>query len=217
MLYTQKTLSTLEYDKIIDMLTEFAPTPGARSRAKALLPSDDFETVSIRQKRTADARRLLQFKGYPPFSGVDDSVIAAVDRAEKGATLTYRELLDIAALLRAARALLDYYHGNHPFDTSLDEFFTRLLAQRTLEDRITHTIISEDMIADEATPALADIRRKIRSANNKIKDSLQAFVSGARSKYLQENIVTMRNGRYVVPVKAEAKNEVKGLLHEVGS
>lgn len=217
MLYTQKTLSTLEYDKIIAKLCEFAPTPGARSRAMALLPSDDYETVLLRQRRSADARRLLQFKGYPPFSGVDDSVIAAVDRAEKGATLTTRELLDIAALLRAARALLDYYHGNHPFDTTLDEFFTRLLAQRTLEDRITHTIVAEDMIADEATPALADIRRKIRSANNKIKDTLQAFVGGARSKYLQENIVTMRDGRYVVPVKSEYRNEIKGLLHDTSS
>lgn len=217
MLYTQKTLSTLEYDKIIGMLAEFAPTPGARSRAMALLPSDDYETVLLRQKRTADARRLLQFKGYPPFSGVDDSVVAAVDRAEKGATLTTRELLDIGALLRAARALLDYYHGNHPFDTTLDEFFTRLLAQRTLEDRIAHTIIAEDMIADEATPALADIRRKIRSANNKIKDTLQAFVGGARSKYLQENLVTMRDGRYVVPVKSEYRNEIKGLLHDTSS
>ena len=217
MLYTQKTLSTLEFEKIIDMLTELAPTPGARSRAQSLLPSDDYETVLLRQQRTADARRLLQFKGYPPFSGVDDTVIASVDRAEKGATLTTRELLDVAALLRAARALLDYYHGNHPFDTTLDEFFTRLLPQRTLEERIARTVLAEDMIADEATPALADIRRKIRAANNKIKDTLQAFVSGARSKYLQENLVTMRDGRYVVPVKSEYRNEIKGLLHDTSS
>ena len=217
MLYTQKTLLTLEYDKIIAMLVETAATPGAKARAQSLLPSDDYEMVCARQARTRDARRLLQYKGYPPFSSVDDSVLSAVDRAEKGATLTTRELLDIASLLASARALLDYHHGNHPFDTTLDEYFTRLLAQKTLEERIARTVIAEDMIADEASPALADIRRKIRTANNKIKDTLQNFVSGARSKYLQENLVTMRDGRYVVPVKSEYRNEIKGLLHDTSS
>ncbi len=217
MLYTQKSLATLEYDKIIRLLAGHAATPGARSRALQLLPSDDYETVNLRQKRTFDARRLLHSKGMPPFSGVTDSVLEAAERAEKGAQLTTRELLDIASLLASARGVLDYHTGNRLFETSLDDTFSRLMVQRTLEERITRSILAEDMIADEATPALADIRRKIRGANNKIKDTLQAFVGGARSKYLQENLVTMRDGRYVVPVKAEYRNEIKGLIHDTSS
>ena len=217
MLYTQKTLSTLEYDKIVRLLAEHAPTPGARARALQLLPSEDYQAVCRRQTRTHDARRLLQSKGMPPFSGVTDSVVEAADRAEKGAVLTTRELLDIAALLAAARGVSDYHTGNRLFETSLDEIFSGLMIQRTLEDRINRTVISEDLIADEASPLLADIRRKMRSANNKIKDTLQAFVGGARSKYLQENLVTMRDGRYVVPVKAEYRNEIKGLIHDTSS
>ncbi len=217
MLYTQKTLATLEYDKVIDQLVACAATPGAKNRAKKLLPTDDYVLVCRRQTRTADAKRLLHAKGMPPFSGVSDSVMDAVERAEKDAVLTPRELLEVAAVLSAARGVLDYHHGNRLFDTSLDEVFTRLLPQRTLEERIRRTVLAEDLIADEASPALADIRRKIRAANNKIKDTLQNFVSGARSKYLQENLVTMRDGRYVIPVKSEYRNEIKGLLHDTSS
>ena len=184
MLYTQKTLETLEYDKVIAMLAERAPTPGARARALSLLPSDDYEVVLRRQAYTADALRLLRAKGYPAFCGVGDEVLSAVDRAEKGAILTTRELLGIASLLSAARGLVDYHKSNRLFDTSLDGHFGSLMVQRTLEDRITRAIIVEDMIADEASPALADIRRKIRAAHNKVKDTLQAFVTGQRSKYL---------------------------------
>lgn len=217
MLYTQKTLETLEYDKVIAMLAERAPTPGARARALSLLPSDDYEVVLRRQAYTADALRLLRAKGYPAFCGAGDEVLSAVDRAEKGATLTTRELLGIASLLSAARGLVDYHKSNRLFDTSLDGHFGSLMVQRTLEDRITRAIIAEDMIADEASPALADIRRKIRAAHNKVKDTLQAFVTGQRSKYLQENIVTMRDGRYVLPVRSEYRNEIKGLIHDTSS
>ena len=109
------------------------------------------------------------------------------------------------------------YKMNKTFDTVLDEIFSRLLPNRHLEDAITRSILSEDMIADEASPALADIRRKIRVANNKIKDTLQSYVGGNRLKYLQENIVTIRNGRYVIPVRAECRNEIKGLVHDTSS
>ncbi len=216
MLYTQKTLTALEYDKIRERLADLAPSAGARARALSLLPSDDYEEVCLRQRRTADARHLIAVKGVPPFCPQED-VTAAAERAEKGATLAARELLEVAGVLRAARGLVDYLSINRVGETSLDVLFDRLIPVRPLEDRITRTILGEDSIADEASPLLAEIRRKVRAAHNRIKDTLQTYIGGARSKYLQENIVTMRNGRYVVPVKAEYRAEIKGLLHDTSS
>ena len=216
MLFTEKTLKTLEYDKIITMLVECAATDGAKARAKALIPSDDFDLVTERQIRTDDAKRLINAKGYPTFSA-PESTVGASERAYKGAQLSPRELLDVASLLYSARMMIDYISQDKPFETSLDHIFQRLIPNRALEDKIRKAILSEDMIADEASPALAEIRRKIRNTNNKIKDTLANYVGGVRNKYLQENIVTMRGGRYVVPVKAEYKNEMKGLVHDTSS
>ena len=217
MLYSEKLFSTLEFDKIRILLADCAMTDGARRLALSLVPSDRPDVIIKRQRRTSDARRLADAKGSPSFGTVHD-VSAACERAEKGAVLSMRELLDVANVLRTSRILIDYINANKLFDTVLDEIFERLIPERKLEDRIFKAIISEEMIADEASPALADIRRKIRNENNRIKDILQQYVSaGAHSKYLQENIVTMRNGRYVVPVKAECKNEVKGLMHDTSA
>ncbi len=216
MLFTSKVLTTLEYDKIIEMLAECAQTEGAKARAHSLSPISDFDAIVLKQTRTEDAKRLINAKGYPAFSA-PESVVASADRAYKGAVLSTRDLLDIASLLRSARAVLDYGKTDKIFDTSLDEIFLRMLPNRSLEDKITRSILSEDMIADEASSELAEIRRKIKAANNRIKDTLQGYIGGARLKYLQENLVTMRNGRYVVPVKAEYKNEMKGLVHDTSS
>ena len=216
MIFTRKTLENLEYDKIIAMLCELCFTEGASQLAGKLLPSDDYETVLSRQTKTKDARRLASHKGYPAFGKVVN-VLDSASRAEKGATLSIRELLDIASLFHTARILKDYIEANKLFDTSLDAIFSRLIPNRMLEERITRTIISEEMIADEASVLLSDIRRKMRSAHNKIKEVLQNFVGGPRSKYLQENLVTLRNGRYVVPVRAEYRNEIKGLLHDTSA
>ncbi|MBQ7333327.1 MAG: endonuclease MutS2, partial [Clostridia bacterium] len=216
MLFTQKTLTTLEYDKIIDSLAELCSTDGARAMARALVPTCDYDTVVSRQTKTFDAKRLINAKGYPHFYA-DESVPAAAERAYKGAVLSGRELLNVASLLRSARMCLDYISTDKLFETSLDEIFTRLMTNRELEEKISRSIISEDMIADEASPELADIRRKIRFTNNKIKETLQSYIGGERIKYLQENLVTMRNGRYVVPVKSEHRNEIKGLVHDTSS
>lgn len=217
MIYSNNLFETLEFDKIRYMLAECAATDGARDMALRLEPVSDPVIIARRQGRTTDALRLMNAKGAPSIPTVHD-VSASCERADKGAVLSMRELLDIAGVLRAARMLLDYLNGNKLFDTSLDEIFDRLIPDRRLEERISHAIISEDLMADEASPALSEIRRKIRNENNRIKDILQQYVSvGAHSKYLQENIVTMRNGRYVVPVKAECKNEVKGLLHDTSA
>ena len=214
--FTEKTLKTLEFDKIINMLVDCAATDGAKARARALAPSDDYDVVVDRLTKTDDAKRLINAKGYPAFSAPERAT-AAADRAYKGATLSPAELLDVASLLRSARALLDYINTDKPFETKLDGVFARLIANRTLEDKITRSILSEDMIADEASRELAEIRRKIRITNNKIKDTLQSYMGGVRLKYLQENIVTMRNGRYVVPVKSEYRNEMQGLVHDTSS
>lgn len=217
MSFNEKTLHSLEFDKICEMLATYAPTEGSKMSAKLLMPSDDFETVLKRQRRTSDAKRLCDAKGMPSFGMVKD-VSASCERADKGAILSPGELLAIASVLRTARTLYDYCHGNHLFDTVLDEIFDRLLPNRTLEEKISRSIISEELIADEASEALANIRRQIRITNNKIKETLQKYVQGGtHAKYLQENIVTTRNGRYVIPVKAECKNEVKGLIHDTSS
>ena len=216
MLFSDKTLKTLEFDKIRAMLVECAATDGAKARALTIMPDDDYDTVIRRQTATDDAKRLINAKGYPVFSA-PESTVGAAERAYKGAQLSQKELLDIASLLYSSRLMLDYISTDKPFLTSLDAVFARLIPNRTLEDKIRRAILSEDMIADEASPALAEIRRKIKNTNNKIKDTLANFVGGVRNKYLQENIVTMRGGRYVVPVKAEYKNEMKGLVHDTSS
>ena len=208
---TEKTLKTLEFDRVREMLASCAPTEGAKALAMQIGPSDDADNILRRQRFTTDSRSLMDEKGMPPFGDVHD-VDDICERAEKGAVLNPRELLSVASLLRSSRMLLEYIRNNKTKETSLDEIFERLMPARTAEDRILRTIISEDMIADEASPALAELRRKMRATNNKIKETLQKYIGGSHSKYLQENIVTMRNGRYVVPVKAEHKNEIKGRL-----
>ena len=216
MSFHSKMLATLEFPKIVEMLAEHCATDGAKARALSLLPSDDYDTVLLRQRRTEDARRLINQKGFPSFSA-DESTTSSAERAYKGATLSPKELLSVASLFHSARMIADYASTDKLFETSLDEIFERMLPNRTLEEAITRAILSEDMIADEASVELATIRRQIRTTNNKIKETLQSYVGGNRNKYLQENIVTMRNGRYVVPVKAEYRNEIKGLVHDTSS
>ncbi len=213
----EKVYTTLEYDKIRAMLAAAATTAGAKERALLLTPDDDAECVAARLRRTGDAYKLLADKGLPSFGAVKD-LSDALERAAKGATLTTRELLDVGNLLRTARSLVDYIRTNRHFDTVLDEVFERLLPDRRLEDKIYRAIVTEDVIADEASQALGDIRRKIRATNSRIKETLQHYItSNTYSRHLQENIVTQRNGRYVIPVRVESKNEIKGLIHDTSS
>lgn len=216
MLFTSKTLNTLEFNKITEMLVECAATEGAKSRARLLTPISDYDDIVSRHNRTEDAKRLINAKGYPSFVA-GEGVVSSAERAYKGAILSPRELLDIASLLHSSRMILDYINTDKLFDTTLDEIFLRIIPNREIEEKIRRSIISEDMIADEASPELAEIRRKIKATNNRIKDTLQSYIGGVRLKYLQENLVTMRNGRYVVPVKAEYRNEMKGLVHDTSS
>ncbi len=213
---TEKTLSTLEFDKIRQMLADVCPTEGSARLALSLTPTDRIDTARERLVRTTDAKRLCDAKGMPSFGGVVD-VSDICERALKGAVLTPREILDAATVLSSSRQLLDYIRSNRLFATVLDETFERLLPNRQLEDRIARSIISEEMIADEASTALADVRRKIRVANIKVRETLAKYTGGSYSKFLQDNIVTQRNGRYVIPVKAEHRNDIKGLIHDTSS
>ena len=157
----EKAITALEFDKIREMLASCAPTAGASALARSLCPYVHAEQILRAQKKTTDARRLLEAKGMPPFGMVVD-INPICERAQKGATLTPRELIDSAQLLRSARSLLEYIRTNKTFDSSLDEIFERLMPNRAVEDRILRSVISEDTISDEASHALSDVRRKMQ-------------------------------------------------------
>lgn len=212
----QRAAKTLEFDKIKAMLAECAPTEGSREAALALQPENQPDIIIRLQRQTTEAKAIQAIKGMPSFGRIKD-IRDSIERAGKGAVLNQRELLDIANLLKTARSLLEYSRGERREMTSVDEIFERLIPNKKLEDKISTAIISEELIADEASPTLSDIRRRIKNANNRIKDSLQSFIGGSYSKYLQENIITMRNGRYVIPVKVEYRSEIRGLVHDTSA
>lgn len=210
----EKAIRTLEFDKIRSMLAECAPTEGARAAALALMPSKSRGAVLKMQEETEAAHAMQTVKGMPPFCSVTD-ISAAIDRAEKGAMLTVREILEVCRVLTAARALTEYRNREQ---NALDNYFDALTANKTLENKIARSFDSDGNLNDTATDKLYDIRRKIRTAQNRVRDSLQRYISGEHySKYLQEQIITVRNGRFVIPVKAEYKNEIKGLVHDSSS
>ncbi|MGM9665577.1 MAG: endonuclease MutS2, partial [Eubacteriales bacterium] len=188
-------------------------TAGAKKRALALTPSSNTETVKKRLARTSDAKHMADIKGSPSFSGTPD-ILDAIERAEKNSVLSPREILDVASVLRTSRSLLEYIHTDALERCGLTELFEAIVPNKPLEDRIYRAIISEDMIADEASPTLADIRRKIRYQTNRIREILQSYLIGEGSKHLRDTVVTIRNGRYVLPVKSEERNSVKGLVHD---
>lgn len=212
-----KALTTLEFYKITDILASLAATEGAKALAHTLTPSGDAVEVTKRLRETTDAKAMSAANGTPAFGGVVD-VSASAERAAKGAMLTTRELLDIADLLHVTARLVAYAGEKGSTAGSLTELFSRLVPNGRVEGAIKRAILSEEMIADDASPKLAEIRRAIKNANNKVREILQKFISNdAYSKILQDNIVTMRNGRYVIPVKAEHKSEIKGLVHDTSS
>ncbi len=212
-----KTLQVLEFVKIREMLANYCSTQGAKELALSLVPSSDLVEVKRRQQKTDDAKRLAGQKGNPSFGSIKD-IRGACEKADKGGVLSQRELLDCAEVLRTSRGLLEYIKGDKKFETSIDEIFERLIPDKKLEMKISSAIISEEMIADDASPELMEIRSKIRKVSNKVNELMLKYTQGGSfSKYLQENIVTTRGGRFVIPVKAEYRNEVKGLIHDTSA
>ena len=210
----EKSIETLELPRVLALLANEAVTEEGKERCLALRPVSVQNDVSRLQKQTTAAFDLLVKHGTPSLSGVKP-VAAALQRADRGGALNTRELLDIAQVLRCARNVHEYGAGGGEAKTVLDGYFGSLTANRFLEDKITGSILSEEEIADAASPELADIRRHIRAAAGKVRDVLNRLISSNQSKYLQEAIITMRGGRYVVPVKSEHKNDIPGLVHDV--
>ncbi|MBQ9744929.1 MAG: endonuclease MutS2 [Clostridia bacterium] len=203
----------LEFDKILNILASVAPTDGARKRALSLQPTGNIDSVRRRQGFTSDAKKMMAIKGAPSFGNMPD-ILDSIEKAEKNYVLSPREILDVASVLHTTRSLIEYIKSDALQRCGLTVFFDSLVPNKSLEDRIVRAIIGEDLIADEASPALADIRRKIRYQTNRIREVLQSFLIGESSKHLRDTIVTMRNGRYVLPVKSENKNDIKGLVHD---
>ena len=213
----EKSLRKLELDKVLALLAEHAGSDAGKERCLRILPIDDADEIRGLQKQTSAACTLITLKGSPSFSGVID-VGASLERADRGGCLNPEELLRIAAVLKCARLVKEYASGDAGLETVLDVFFAQLTPNKYLEERITSAIISKDEIADAASSELAAIRRKIRRQSASIREALQRIItSPTYAKILQEPIVTIRSDRFVVPVKAECKNELPGLVHDVSS
>ena len=212
----EKSLAKLELDKVLEMLAECAGSEEAKTACRGLRPVSDLEDVKARLAETTAASDLSTKKGYPGFGDVKD-VSASLERADRGGCLQPKELLEIGGVLRCARTVKSYVAEDEK-PTVLNPLFGALTPNKYLEDRIFGAILSEEEIADTASPALADIRRQMRIQSGKIRDSLQKVISSpAYSKFLREPIITIRQGRYVVPVKSECKNDVPGLVHDVSA
>ncbi len=208
---------SLELDKVLERLSEYTACEDARNAALSLKPESDLSLAQSLMNQTRDAHMLLARFGGPSFGGLKN-INNALRRADAGSTLTMKELLDIASVLRTVRGLSQWRESNAGVDTVLDVFFNSLTVNKFLEDAITSAIISDEEMADSASPELYNIRRKIRVQESKIREQLEKMTrSQAYSKYLQENIITMRNGRYVVPVKSEHRGEIPGLVHDTSS
>ena len=217
MSFFEKSLMTLELPAVLEMLAAEAVGDTAKEQARELTPSTDAATVRHRQEETSAAKTMMVVRGSPGFSGVKD-VRPSLARADLGGALNTRELLDIARVLQCARLVRGYIAEDSVGKTPIDHLFYALHANKFLEEKITNSISGEDEIADSASPELANIRRQMRAAAARARDSLQKLISSpSYAKVLQEPIITMRQDRYVVPVKAEHKGAVPGLVHDISA
>ena len=212
-----KSIRTLELPRVLELLSEQAVSAEARQRALRLRPETEVEEVLRLLDQTDAARNLIGLRGSPSFSGVKP-VAEALDRADRGGALNTRELLTIADLLTAARRAKEYFNDEAAEKTAIDHLFLSLHGNRFLEEKIKRAIPDEDTIADAASTELADIRRHMRAAQAKSRQILQKIISSpSYGKILQETIITQRDGRFVVPVKAEHKGDLPGLVHDISS
>ena len=213
----EKSIRTLELPAVLEKLAAKAVSQAAKDRCLKLTPSTDAEEVLRLLDETDAAKERLGLHGSPSFSGVKD-VSAALTRADHGGMLNTRELLDIAGVLTASRRVADYDAQRQGEETVLDRLFTSLHTNKYLEEQIRSAILDEETIADTASSELADIRRKMRLAASKGRQILQRIISSpSYAKVLQEALITQRDGRFVVPVKAECKGSLPGLVHDVSS
>lgn len=214
----KKALSTLEYDKIIEMLVSHASSPLGKIRCEDLLPSDSIAEIEHQQEQTQDALTRLFQKGNLSFGNVKD-VRGSLKRLEIGSTLGITELLQICGLLENTSRVKSY--GRRERDNgqrdSLDDLFDSLEPLPQLSGEIRRCILSEEEISDDASSALKQIRRSIKITGEKVHTQLAGMVNGSARSYLQDAVITMRNGRYCIPVKSEYKSQVPGMIHDQSS
>ena len=212
-----KYLKTLELDKILEMLAELTSNDETRRMALALRPDTDIENVRKECLKTSQALELSVQFGTPPFSNFKDiSTVAA--RAKSGAVISLRDLMDVAAMLRQIKGLADWYSHCENIETELSYLFSRLMPNEWLLEKLERSIISENEIADAASPELAAIRRKINRAGMQLRETLDKMIKNKTTQqYLQENSVTIRDGRFVLPVKSEYRGQVSGLIHDTSA
>ena len=212
-----KSIRTLELPRVLQLLSDQAVCGEAKEKALHIRPETETEEVLRLLDQTDAARTMIGLHGSPSFSGVKP-VAEALDRADRGGSLNTRELLTIADLLTAARRAKEYFNDEAAEKTAIDHLFLSLHGNRFLEEKIKRCITDEDTIADAASPELADIRRHMRAAQAKSRQILQKIISSPTyGKILQETIITQRDGRFVVPVKAEHKGALPGLVHDISS
>ena len=214
----EKALKTLEYTKIISQLTEFAGSVPGKELCKNLLPSSDLGEIQQMQKETSDALSRIYQKGSISFSGVTD-VRGSLKRLEIGSILSIEELLRICRLLETCSRVKAFSRRENAEEApdSLDGLFEVLQPLTLLSSEIRRCIVSEEEISDDATPALRQIRRSIKLTNDKVHSQLSSMVNGSMRTYLQDAVITMRNGRYCIPVKSEHRGQVSGMIHDQSS
>lgn len=215
----EKVFRTLEYHKIIDMLSERATSASGKELCRHLKPMTDLAVITLAQQQTADALTRIYQKGSLSFSGVHN-VGASLKRLEIGGVLGIEELLKIASLLEVAKRVKAYSRSEREDAKadSLDELFSRIEPLTPLLEEIRRCIISEDEIADDASANLKNIRRSMKNINDKIRSQMSAMLNSTDTRnLLQDAVITMRNGRYCLPVKAESKGQVPGMIHDQSS
>ncbi len=215
----QKALKTLEFDKIIKLLENKAETYGGKERVSDLTPTDDIELIKQRQSETKDALSCMLRYGNLPLGGLKD-IRAAVKRAFAGGVLSTRELLDVSSTLYATKKVKKYMDNENKKDSFeiIESLISTLENATSLESEINRCIISETEISDDASTSLRSIRREMKIANERIKEHLNNIIhSSANKTMLQESVITIRNGRYCVPVKQEYKNSFNGMVHDQSS
>ncbi len=213
--FLTKSTQILELHTVLSRLADHAVSAGAKAAALALAPLENPREIEQRLKEVTEACAVSVTRGNPSFYGVKD-VRPSLVRAQRDGVLTMRELLDIASLIRATRSVRDYRVQGEG-ELSIDEYFSLLHPDTAFERAISDAILSEDELADTASPTLSQIRRKIKNAHARVRDILARLLATQAGKALQEALITQRSGRYVLPVKAEHKNEVPGLVHDISS
>ena len=215
--FYEKSLNILELPVVLDMLAAEAVTDGGKEACHSLRPSSDRLEVKNRLAETSAAKEMMVVRGSPSLSGIKD-IRPSLSRADLGGSLNTIELLNIARVLQCARLVKGYTSDDKLGKSCIDQLFAALHANRFLEEKITGSIVGEDEIADSASSELANIRRKIRAASARVRDCLQKIISSpSYAKVLQEPIITMRSDRFVVPVKAECKGAIPGLVHDISA